>query len=565
MLIRPSNAFIALVLVIVGTLLATMIPYGHVSHVAYAQDSSVSYAENGTGPVATFSATDADGDAIVWSLNGDDAKRFTITGGVLAFKESPNYEEPNSSVTGGTLAERNVYKVTVQATGGTHEVVVTVTNVDEDGKVTFDGEGRFQPQVGRGLEASLSDPEGSSDAKWQWARSADKEMWTDITGATSQNRSPDADDEGMYLRASVEYTDSFGSGKTASAVTDNKVEERTVANAAPSFKGQDDDKDTPAIEVGRKVNENSAEDSSIGKPVSASDADNDVLVYTLTGDDAARFKIDASTGQLKVNQKLNFEGTAGADSADNCTTTANTCEVTVTATDPSGAAIDQDVTITIENVNEAPGFTVEEPRTTLWVTENADPLTLRVGKAADADALPGTEYVATDQDTTPATATGSITYGLDGADKDKFGIDTSGVLTIGGADSHTPDYEKQSSYSITIVVSSGTGNDLRRTRLDVTVNVVDAEDEGTVSLSQREPQIGRVVVATLDDKDGGVVVSKWIWERSDVGDDAGVEVAADCDTAVYTGTGSGLITGASSAAYTPTDDDENRCLRATVT
>ena len=49
-------------------------------------------------PVATFSATDQDGDAIVWSLSGRDAGDFTIVGGVLAFKSPPNYESPVSSV-----------------------------------------------------------------------------------------------------------------------------------------------------------------------------------------------------------------------------------------------------------------------------------------------------------------------------------------------------------------------------------------------------------------------------------------------------------------------------------
>ena len=94
------------------------------------------YAENGTGPVATFSATDQDGDAIEWSLGGDDNGDFTIDGGVLAFKSSPNYESPVSASV-GTLADRNVYNVTVEATGGTQKVVVTVTNVDEDGSVGF--------------------------------------------------------------------------------------------------------------------------------------------------------------------------------------------------------------------------------------------------------------------------------------------------------------------------------------------------------------------------------------------------------------------------------------------
>ena len=40
----------------------------------------------------------------------------------------------------------------------------------------------------------------------------------------------------------------------------------------------------------------------------------------------------------------------------------------------------------------------------------------------------------------------------------------------------------------------------------MTVNVVDAEDTGTVTLSQRQPQIGRTVIASLTDPDGGVTV-----------------------------------------------------------
>ena len=40
--------------------------------------TEVDYAENGEDPVATFSATDQDGDAIVWSLGGDDKGDFTI-------------------------------------------------------------------------------------------------------------------------------------------------------------------------------------------------------------------------------------------------------------------------------------------------------------------------------------------------------------------------------------------------------------------------------------------------------------------------------------------------------
>ena len=169
---------------------------------------SFNYAENGTEPVATFTATDQDGDEIKWSLGGDDAKLFTIEGGSLEFKKSPNYEDPKAAAT-GTLASRNVYKVDVKASGGSESVTVTVTDVDEAGKVTLS---QYQPQVGRSLVASVSDPDKPlSEVKWQWARAASAAgTFTDIDKATSASRAPVADDAGMYLRATATYTDKFG-------------------------------------------------------------------------------------------------------------------------------------------------------------------------------------------------------------------------------------------------------------------------------------------------------------------------------------------------------------------
>ena len=195
-------------------------PFGHP---AYAQtaDSSIDFAENRTVPVATFFAYDQDGDAIGWSLSGPDDDLFTIDDGVLAFREPPNYEDPQSATSGVSLAERNVYRVTVGAGGGTHDVAVRVTDVDEAGTASID---RRQPQVSRPLEALLSDEDdGVSGQRWQWARSGDGTTWTDIEGATSPRRSPVPADEGMYLRAMVTYSDKFGAGKSASAVSARRL------------------------------------------------------------------------------------------------------------------------------------------------------------------------------------------------------------------------------------------------------------------------------------------------------------------------------------------------------
>ena len=272
---RSIALLIALVVILVGNM-ALDDSLGHPAH-AQTADSNVDFAENRTAPVATFIAYDQDGDAIVWSLSGPDADQFTIDDGLLAFRESPNYEDPQSAA-GACRWRRERVQGAIEA-GGTHEVAVTVTDVDEAGTASID---RPQPQVSRPLGASLSDEdEGVAAERWQWARSQDGTTWTDIEGATSPRRSPAQADVGMYLRASVTYSDKFGPGKTASAVSANPVEAKTLSNAAPSFADQDRDEDTPYIDVARSVAENTAAGRPIGRRLSATDADDDILFYEL--------------------------------------------------------------------------------------------------------------------------------------------------------------------------------------------------------------------------------------------------------------------------------------------
>ena len=87
--------------------------------------TSVSYREDRTDAVGSYTATDPDGDNIAWSLDGGDKSLFTISGGVLTFSTQPNFESPRS----------NVYNVIVVATDygsprrfARRSVVVTVTD-----------------------------------------------------------------------------------------------------------------------------------------------------------------------------------------------------------------------------------------------------------------------------------------------------------------------------------------------------------------------------------------------------------------------------------------------------
>ena len=334
---------------------------------------SARYAENGTEPVASFTAFDEAGHVIRWSVSGDDRDLFTIDDGVLHFREPPNYEDPRSASTSALLSSRNVYRVTVQAAGGTRSVTVTVTDVDEAGVASID---RPQPQVDRPLSVSLRDEDDMvDDQRWQWARSEDGRTWTDIEGATSPERRPASDDVGMHLRATVTYTDKFGAGKTASAVSANPVELTTLFNAAPSFADQDDDESTSHIDIARSVPENTAVGMPIGEPVSATDADEDILFYELLdtpdvedGDGDARFTIDSLTGQIRAGKKLGADPGEVEDedsrdltadlglTADEDPGEAGNSEyvLRVRVSDPSTAFATVNVIVRITEVNEPP-------------------------------------------------------------------------------------------------------------------------------------------------------------------------------------------------------------------
>ena len=93
-------------------------------------EGDVTYEENGTDAVGTYTASRT---GVAWALTGDDAEDFNISGGVLTFGTSPDYEAPTDANTD------NVYEVTVVATvdaiTAERDVRVTVTDDAEEGPV----------------------------------------------------------------------------------------------------------------------------------------------------------------------------------------------------------------------------------------------------------------------------------------------------------------------------------------------------------------------------------------------------------------------------------------------
>jgi len=90
--------------------------------------TTANFAENATGIAYQTTATDAQGDAITYTLSGTDAARFTLNAtGALSFVAAPDFEKP------GDANADNVYSVQIRAAdaGGSTMINlnITVTNV----------------------------------------------------------------------------------------------------------------------------------------------------------------------------------------------------------------------------------------------------------------------------------------------------------------------------------------------------------------------------------------------------------------------------------------------------
>ena len=102
------------------------------------------------------------------------------------------------------------------------------------------------------------------------------------------------------------------------------------ANTAPAF---------ASTTTSRSVSETASSGAGVGGPVTATDAENDTLTYTLGGADAGSFSIGGATGQITVGSgtTLDYE-------------TRRSYSVVVTATDPSGESDTITVAINVTDV-----------------------------------------------------------------------------------------------------------------------------------------------------------------------------------------------------------------------
>ena len=556
-------------------------------------------------------ATDADiNDVLKYTLKGTDAASFEIvpTDGQIKTKDGVTYNHE----------AKDSYVVTVKVDDqkgdiDTITVTINVTDVNEKPAftatlpVTFSIAENTSANTNIGT-AGATDPDDGDTLFY--SLDSDSAAIFNIDSSNGQLRTKaalDKETKATYT-VTVLVRDNRGVDGNPDIANDATIPVTitvTDVNEPPAF---------PASETRvRNVLETTPANQNIGNPVAAVDPDVDAsLIYTLLGStDAGSFGFDPLTGQLKTKVTLDKEAKATytvtvsvhdghPDNTvdDTITVTINVTDsneppvlsgsaavsypengsgpvYTYTAIDPEGATIDWSLKGTdaaeftidggmlafVESPDyEDPSNTDNEYVVTVVATDKHNPVELAVtvtitdindpptfdsatvNRVVAESREPG-EPVSTAVSAEDVDAGDTLTYSLGGEDSAYFGINSStGQITVGAGT--TLDFETRTRYVVTV---TATDSSYTSATITVSIEVSNADEDGTVTLSQAQPQAGTPLVATLDDPDGDFVSStNWKWEIS-------------TDKSSW-----GVITGATTASYTPVAGDVDKFLRVTA-
>lgn len=253
----------------------------------------------------------------------------------------------------------------------------------------------------------------------------------------------------------------------------------------------------------------------------ARDRNGDSITYSITGGaDQSFFSIDSTTGELSFLSAPDFEDpqgdVPGAPGAND-----NTYEVVVTATDDSGGtlAASQTITVTVDDVNEAPSITISSGNNVNFI--------------ANASGLTGITFATSDPENEAVTLT------LTGADVDgtnKFflsaGTNLQAALTVSPA-TFPADADGDGVYELTLTATDASGNVTTENLFigvgnDGGVNGVPVFDEGTptaVTIVEGETAVGTF---TAFDVEGSAI------SYSLTGADDDADFSIDSSTGVLT-------------------------------
>ena len=367
--------------------------------------TSVTYPENDTTAVATYSITDPESNDITWSVAGTDAARFSINeDGELTFRSSPNYEAPNDA------NQDNVYEVTVRASDS--DLMSTLergSNRHERQRIRC----HHRPNV-RGITQRTtpqpSPPTPSLTRKATTSRGASQ--------ARTQHDFSINEDGELTFRSSPNYEAPNDANKdNVYEVTVTCVGRRSNVHLGRGS-NRHDANESGAI-TGPASVEYPENSTTTVATYSITDPDGDGVTWSVAGTDAARFSINEG-GELSFRSSPNYEAPNDANKD-------NVYEVTIRASDGSLMST-LNVEVTVTDANESGAITGP---TTIDYPEN------------------GTTTVATYSTNDPEDD--DITWSVAGTDAARFSINENGELFKSPPDYEAPnDANKDNVYEVTV-------------------------------------------------------------------------------------------------------------------
>ncbi len=505
-----------------------------------------------------FEARDEEGDDIIWTITGPDAADFVIVedptfvmtadadeSAIARWNIVPDFEDPMGS---STDVGANGYVFTVNASDGTntamHEVFIRIFDVNEQPEFT----GTVETAI------ALDEHDATLDMAFQ------EPPYAFPTIATYTGR----DEEGG-VTWSLTGTDA---GDFEIDSGGNVVFKETPSFEDPKDSGGDNvyNFNVVATDILSKTNRRTAT-----QPVTVTVRDIEetgvIMVDNLDPvvGDTITFTLSDPDGGIDVSQtNISWTLRARESGVWQPITIGPTASTTLTYTvdeDDAGKPLRAEVSYFDRRSEDRVFANRKELTSGETSSVEADPLPnvkprFRSGSSQAIDEGPAGRVLseritATDRDND------NLTFGIQaGQDSALFEIDASSgqITAVGALDFETAGSEGLLFFTATLHDGKGLdANDMviNDDSIDVTtvvsVRVIDLEEDGVVTLSAQEPDVGVLLTATLADGDGGVTGASWQWAWSDDGR-----------------TGWTPISGATNRSYTPTEDDGDRYLRARV-
>ena len=420
---------------------------------------------------APVSATATNG-AVSYALGGADSMSFDLDSstGQLSTKAGVTYNHET----------KDSYTVTVTATDSDGSIATTVTitiiNVNEAPSTPIGMAAVTVPEntTGNLARYSSTDPDEGDTVTWDVSGTDADDFRIDSSGNLAFDGAPDHEIPGdsggnNVYEINVDAKDAEFTSSFPVTVTVTPVDEPPVITGVTTI----DDYD-----------ENGTGDVAT---YTAADPEGDTsITWSLAGIDSGDFDLNA--GVLTFKNAPDYE--RPADSGGN-----NHYEVIVQAADSNNKHGELHVDVIVTPVDEPPELSGPD---TVDFPENS------------ATSRQVARYTASDPEGVTVTLT------LTGADTDDFDIAANGVLSF----DESPDYEEESSYSVTVNAQAGSHTEDRV----VIVNIQNVEEPGTIGLSSVQPQERTEFTATLEDDDDEPTGTTWQWYRTSSRGSAGTAI-----------------------------------------